>query len=92
MISAYTSDGRIALGDLTVLEDPKGAFPAYDALVLISPDRADDERLVRALEPLVGAIEVETMREANLTVDRAEDKRSPAEAARRLRPPPAACR
>ena len=84
VISAYTSDGRIALGDLVVLEDPKGAFPAYDALVLISPDRAADERLARALEPLVGAIDVEAMREANLSVDRARNKLSPAEAARAL--------
>ena len=84
VISAYTSDGRIALDRLVVLEDPQSAFPAYDALVLIAPDRADDERLIAALEPLVGAIDVETMREANLSVDRAEDKRSPAEAARAL--------
>ena len=67
-----------------MLEDPKGAFPAYDALVLISPDRAADERLARALEPLVGAIDVEAMREANLSVDRARNKLSPAEAARAL--------
>lgn len=84
VISAYTSDGRIALGDLLVLADPQEAFPAYDALVLISPDRADDERLIRALQPLVGAIDVETMREANLSVDRAQNKFSPAEAAREL--------
>lgn len=84
VISAYTSDGRIAADDLLVLEDPSGAFPAYDALVLITPERAGDERLVRALEPLVGAIDVAAMREANLSVDRTEDKRSPAQAARAL--------
>lgn len=84
VISAYTSDGRITANRLVVLEDPKGAFPAYDALVLIAPEHADDERLVRALEPLVGAIDVEAMRAANLSVDRARNKLSPAEAAREL--------
>jgi glycine betaine/choline ABC-type transport system substrate-binding protein len=67
-----------------VLEDPRGVFPAYDALVLIAPDRADDRKLAEALKPLVGAIHVEAMREANLSVDRAENKLSPAEAARQL--------
>ncbi|MGV2496577.1 ABC transporter permease/substrate-binding protein [Pelagerythrobacter aerophilus] len=84
VIGAYTSDGRIAADRLVVLEDPKGAFPAYDALVLIAPDRADDPKLVEALKPLVGAIPVEAMRDANLSVDRAENKLTPAEAARKL--------
>lgn len=84
VISAYTSDGRIAANRLVVLEDPKDALPAYDALVLIAPGRAGDRRLADALEPLVGAIPVEAMREANLSVDRAENKLSPAEAAREL--------
>ncbi|WP_374407738.1 ABC transporter permease/substrate-binding protein [Pelagerythrobacter sp.] len=84
VIGAYTSDGRIAADNLLVLEDVEGAFPAYDALVLIAPDRAGDARLMATLEPLVGAIDVETMREANLSVDRADDKRSPTQAAREL--------
>lgn len=84
VISAYTSDGRITANRLIVLEDPRGVFPAYDALVLIAPGRADDRKLAEALKPLVGAIHVEAMREANLSVDRAENKLSPAEAARKL--------
>ena len=40
--------------------------------------------LVGALEPLIGAIGVEAMREANYSVDRDEDKLSFGEAARRL--------
>ncbi|WP_337191189.1 ABC transporter permease/substrate-binding protein [Pelagerythrobacter marinus] len=85
VISAYTSDGRIAADRLVVLDDPKGAFPAYDALVLVAPDRADDAALVAALRPLVGAIDVEAMRRANLAVDRTDaDKQSPAAAARAL--------
>ena len=42
VISAFSSDGRIAAQDLVVLEDPKHAIPSYDALVLISPRRAND--------------------------------------------------
>ncbi|MBM0171138.1 ABC transporter permease/substrate-binding protein [Altererythrobacter sp. C41] len=84
VIGAYTSDGRIAADRLVVLEDPKGAFPAYDALLLIAPDRAEDRKLAAALEPLVGVIHVEAMRDANLSVDRAKNKLTPAEAAREL--------
>ncbi len=38
-------------------------------MILLSPKRAHDGMLRRALKPLVGAISVERMREANLTVD-----------------------
>jgi osmoprotectant transport system permease protein len=65
-IAAYTSDGQIARHDLLVLEDPQAALPPYDAIVLVSPRRADDERLREALRPLIGAIGVATMRQANL--------------------------
>ena len=66
VISAYSSDGQIAQYDLTVLDDPKHVFPPYDAILLVAPKRAHDERLIAALKPLIGAIDVKTMREANL--------------------------
>lgn len=81
VISAFSSDGRIAADDLLVLDDPAQALPAYDALLLVTPDRAEDARLLTALRPLVGAIGVEAMQQANHSVDRAEDKRSPEQAA-----------
>jgi osmoprotectant transport system permease protein len=81
VISAFSSDGRIAAEGLTVLSDPKGAIPAYDAVVLVAPKDVRDLALHRALEPLVGKIGVEAMRQANLMVDRDTDKRTPAEAA-----------
>lgn len=84
VISAFSSDGRIAAQNLVVLGDPKGAVPSYDAVILISPKRAGDRRLVEALQPLVGAIPVEEMRKANYAVDRDQGKISPAEAAKRL--------
>lgn len=81
VISAFSSDGRIAQDRLVVLADPKGAIPAYDAVLLISPKRAGDARLKAALIPLIGHIGVEVMRRANLMVDRDRDKKTPAEAA-----------
>ena len=84
VISAFSSDGRIAADDLVVLTDPEGAIPPYDAVILIAPKRANDARLIGALKPLVGKISVEAMRRANLTVDRDQDKQSPAQAARLL--------
>jgi osmoprotectant transport system permease protein len=53
-------------------------------VILIAPKRATDRRLLGALQPLIGHIPVEAMRRANLTVDRDENKRSPAEAAHDL--------
>jgi osmoprotectant transport system permease protein len=84
LISAFSSDGRIAADDLVVLSDPKRVIPRYDAVLLIAPRRADDAVFRRALQPLIGAIDIVAMRQANQMVDRARDKRTPAEAARFL--------
>jgi osmoprotectant transport system permease protein len=65
VISAYTSDGQIARYDLLVLDDPQHAIPPYDAILLVSSRRANDEKLIAALMPLVGAIPVDLMRAAN---------------------------
>jgi osmoprotectant transport system permease protein len=84
VISAASSDGRIRAYDLVVLEDPLQVIPPYDAILLVSPARASDPVLRRALEPLVGAIPIELMREANYRVDRDTDRVSPGQAARWL--------
>jgi osmoprotectant transport system permease protein len=85
VISAYTSDGRIAADKLVVLADPKGALPSYDAMLMLSPRIAEDEGVIAALEPLIGAITVEAMREANLAVDREDgQKQTPKAAAAEL--------
>src|SRR5436190_155826 len=84
VISAFSSDGRIAADKLVVLSDPKGAIPPYDAVVLISPKRANDRRLIEALRPLIGRLSVEDMRAANYSVDRDAGKVTPGEAARAL--------
>ena len=65
VIAAYTSDGQLSTYDLAVLNDDKHAIPPYDAILLVAPRRAQDERLIAALKPLLGAIDVATMRNAN---------------------------
>ena len=66
VIAGYTSDGLIAKYDLVVLDDPKGAIPPYDAMVLLAPKRGGDRALRAALAPLLGRIDISAMREANL--------------------------
>lgn len=84
VISAFSSDGRIAAQHLAVLSDPKGAIPGYDAILMVTRAHADDADFVGAIKPLVGAIPVDLMREANYMVDRDKDKVSPEAAARWL--------
>ncbi|MGJ3646890.1 ABC transporter permease/substrate-binding protein [Sphingomonas sp. GlSt437] len=84
VISAFSSDGRIAAQHLTVLADPKNAIPGYDAILMVAPARRNDSRFIEALTPLIGRIPVDLMRQANYMVDRDTDKRSPDDAARWL--------
>ncbi len=78
-ISAFSSDGRIAADGLTVMSDPKGAAPAYDALLLAGTRASRDPSLMKAIRPIVGNIAVDDMRRANLMVD--GEKRSSDDAA-----------
>ncbi|WP_412545739.1 ABC transporter permease/substrate-binding protein [Maricaulis sp. MIT060901] len=69
VISAYTTDGRIAAYDLVVLADPRGILPPYDAVILLSPEAAERPGLADALAGLVGSISDDDMREANRLAD-----------------------
>jgi osmoprotectant transport system permease protein len=84
VIAGYTSDGLIAKYDLVALDDPKHAIPPYDAIVLLAPKRADDQVLRTALEPLLGHIDIATMREANLRAAGGDGASSPDAVARWL--------
>ena len=91
VITAYSSDGRIAALDLVVLRDEKQAIPPYDAVVLASPRRArEDPALLDALQRLEGSIDQSRMRSLNRLVD--EDGKSPGDAARSFFEPGAAAR
>lgn len=81
VISAYTSDGRVAQFGLQVLDDPKHAIPPYDAILLVSRKRSTDRTFIDALRPLIGRISVDVMRETNR---RAGEGASPEVAARWL--------
>ena len=82
VISAYSTDGRIAAYDLVVLNDPRHAFPPYDAVLLLSPEASANMDIRRALEPLVGSTSDEMMRRANMQVD--VEKAAPKSAAEKL--------
>ena len=84
VIAGYTSDGLIAKYDLVVLDDPKHAIPPYDAIVLLAPKRANDDALRKALQPLIGRIDIATMREANLRAAGGNGDASPDAVARWL--------
>jgi len=77
VIAGYTSDGLIAQYDLIALPDPKQAIPPYDAILLLSPRRADDAALKAALQPLLGKIDIATMQEANLRAGGSKGAASP---------------
>jgi osmoprotectant transport system permease protein len=77
VISAFSSDGRIAAYDLVVLDDPRGALPPYDAMILLGRRIASDPRIACALAGI--HIDVDHMRRANAMVDR--DGKSAREAA-----------
>jgi osmoprotectant transport system permease protein len=83
-IAGYTSDGLIAKYDLAVLDDPRRAIPTYDAIVLLAPKRAGDDRLRSALQPLLGSIDIAAMREANLRAAGNDASSSPDAVARWL--------
>jgi osmoprotectant transport system permease protein len=81
VISAYSSDGRIAAYDLVLLEDDRSAIPSYDAVVLVSAGlAARAPEVVTALHALDGTIDADAMRRMNLAVDQAG--RTPREVAR----------
>lgn len=81
VISAFSSDGRIAANELVVLADPIGALPPYDAMLLVGRRAAADARVACALAGIV--ISVEDMQRANALVD--HDGKTAAEAAAWLR-------
>ena len=83
LITAYTSDGRIAHFDLLVLEDPRNAMLPYDGFLLASASAAENSDFIAALADLVGRIPDEVMREANRIVD--VEGRSVSEAVEYLR-------
>ena len=63
---AYTTDGELAARDLVLLEDDRGFFPEYSALLLTREGLPDD--VAAALSALDGLIDESTMQGLNLAV------------------------
>ena len=68
-IVAYSTDGRITLYDLLLLNDPKQVFPPYDAILLVSPQAAENTALIDVLANLVNRVDETLIRDANRAVD-----------------------
>ena len=70
VISAYSTDGRIAAYGLTVLADDRGVIPPYDAIVLAGVDfLARSPEVAEAVASLAGRIDARAMRSLNAAVD-----------------------
>lgn len=80
VISAFSTDGRIAALDLVVLRDERGVIPPYDAVVLVGSRLARERpEVVAALARLEGALDARAMQALNGAVD--QEGRSPREVA-----------
>jgi osmoprotectant transport system permease protein len=81
VISAYSTDGRIAALGLSLVADDRGVIPPYDAIVLASPGLARERpEVVAALRGLIGRIDESRMQAMNYAVD--EEGRAPSAVAR----------
>lgn len=81
VISAFSTDGRIAAYDLQLLEDDKHFFPPYDAAIVVREQSlAKYPEAEEVLSRLSGMISEETMQQLSLAVDR--DGKLPKEVAR----------
>jgi glycine betaine/choline ABC-type transport system substrate-binding protein len=79
----FGTDGALAARSLAVLEDSLAFFPPYRAVIVVRAASLKRHRgLKRALQPLAGKIETETMRRANYEVQ--VEGRSPSSVAARL--------
>lgn len=66
----FTSDGRVAALDLTVIEDDKDFFPPYNPSVTIRQEKFEENEAVADLfADIAGALDLETMQQLNAQVD-----------------------
>jgi osmoprotectant transport system permease protein len=83
VISAYSTDGRLAAQDVALLDDERGVIPPYDAIVLVGVRLAEERpQALGALRALAGTIDRARMQRMNLAVD--GDGRTPRDVAAAL--------
>jgi osmoprotectant transport system substrate-binding protein len=68
-IPPYTTDTRVDSYNLRVLIDDKAALPPYEAILLITDELSQDQKIVDALTLLEGAVTAEEMRAMNAEWD-----------------------
>lgn len=68
-IGAYTTDARVDLYDLAIVEDELGALPPYDAIIIIRKEFTENEDLMRIFQVLEEQIDTATMRHLNKLYD-----------------------
>jgi len=68
-IGAYTTDSRVDLYNLSIVEDDKGALPPYDAVIIVRKEMAENEELMKIFKILEDQINTETMRRLNRLYD-----------------------
>ncbi|WP_236626970.1 glycine betaine ABC transporter substrate-binding protein [Palaeococcus pacificus] len=69
-ITAYTTDARVDLFNLKILEDDKGALPPYDAIIIVTKEFADKHpEVMEVLKKLENKIDTDTMRKLNYKYD-----------------------
>ena len=74
VLDVYTTDGRLDLYDLKVLEDDQGFFPPYEAAPLVRADTLEAyPEIGFALGLLAGAFDESTMRGLNLRLQEQGD-------------------
>ena len=74
-IVAYSTDGRIASMNLTILEDNKEFFPPYDGAVVVRMELLEAfPEIEEVLSPLFGTIDEEVMGALNARVDVDEEE------------------
>ena len=68
-IGAYTTDSRVDLYNLSIVEDDKGALPPYDAVIIVRKEMVENEELLKIFKILEDQIDTETMRRLNKLYD-----------------------
>jgi osmoprotectant transport system substrate-binding protein len=69
-ITAYTTDGRVDLFGLEILEDDKGAFPPYDAIIITrNAFASENPDIIKIFNTLDSRIDTDTMRRLNKLYD-----------------------
>jgi len=68
-IGAYTTDSRVDMYNLSIVEDDKGALPPYNAIIIVRREFAENEALMQIFKKLEGQIDTDTMRRLNKLYD-----------------------